>query len=203
MILYLSIILGAGIIIAVLNAFFAGFDISTLTVFGIVSLAIVISVALDGLAGIIVRLIPSKKFNPFCKYFSERKSERKFYEKLKIKKWKDVIPELGKTLKFFDKTKIGDKPTVEHIYMFLVETCYAEVMHELGLVFGLFLLVILPFKYLLTISLPVLIVNEFLQLLPIFVQRYNRPKLLIAYKRLKRQQEAKQNVKEKDENSKN
>ncbi len=202
MILYLSIIIGAGIIIAIFNALFAGFDISTLAVFGIVALAIIVSIALDGLAGIIVRLIPSKKFNPFCKYFGERKNERKIYERLKIRKWKDIIPEMGKTLKFFDKTKIGDKPTAQHIYMFLVETCYAEVMHEFGLIFGMFLLVILPFKYLLTISLPILIVNEFLQLLPIFVQRYNRPKLAIAYKRLKRQEEAKQNIDEKGENYK-
>ncbi len=189
MVLYLSIIIGGGLIIAIFNSLFAHFEISTLAIFGIVALAIVISIALDAMAGIIVRLIPSKKFNPFAKYFSERKNERKFYEKLKIRKWKDIIPEMGKTLKFFDKTKIGDKPTAEHMYQFLVETCYAEVMHKLGLVFGAFLLVILPFKYLLSISLPVFIVNEFLQTLPIFVQRYNRPKLAIAYKRLKKQED--------------
>ena len=189
MILYLSIIVGAGIIIATLNSLFANFGISTLATFGIVALAIVVSIALDALAGLLVRAIPSKKFNPFAKFFCERKNERKFYENLKIRKWKDVIPEMGKTLKFFDKTKIGDKPTAEHMYMFLVETCYAEVMHLLGLFFGTFLLVILPFKYLLTISLPVLLVNWFLQILPICVQRYNRPKLSIAYKRLKKQEE--------------
>lgn len=195
MILYLSIIFGAGLIITILNSLFMNFNISTWAVAGIVALAIVISIALDALGAILVRIIPNKKFNPFAKFFCERKNERKFYEKLKIRKWKDVIPEMGKTLKFFDKTNLGDKPTAEHLYQFLIETCYAEVMHELGIFFSVFLLVILPSKYLLTISLPVLIVNIFLQILPICVQRYNRPKLIIAYNRLKKQEEkAKENL---------
>lgn len=189
MILYLSIIFIAWIFVAFLNIMFGGYGISAWAVIGYVGLAILISFLLDALCAIIVRFIKPEKFDPFNKYFSERNGERKFYEKLKIRTWKDKIPELGKTLKFFDKTKVEVNPNSEYMLKFLRETCYAEVMHTIGIIFSFFVLVIMPTRFIWGISLPVLIVNIFLQVLPIMVQRYTRPKLVIAYKRLKKKEE--------------
>jgi len=186
MILYLCIIGIAMVIIISFNILFnlTKFAISpTYVVLGTI-LGVIFSIAIDGLVAFLIRQIPEKKFNPFTKYFCEGKHERKFYEKTNIRNWKDLIPELGKTLKYFDKTQVSQKPTVEYMLKFLKETCYAEVMH-LAIIPAAFLLgLILPFKYFWCLSFPIILVNIFLQILPIFVQRYTRPKLVKAYQRM-------------------
>ena len=200
MVLYLNIIFISWILLSFFDIIIGAYNLSAWAVIGYVGLAIFISFAIDALCAIIIRLIKPEKFNPFCKFFGERKNERKFYEKLKIRKWKDVIPELGKTLKFFDKTEVESNPNSEYMLKFLRETCYAEIMHAIGIVFSFLVLVIMPSEFIWGISLPVLIVNIFLQILPIMVQRYTRPKLVIAYKRLKKKENLEQ--KQREENSK-
>ena len=186
MILYLCIIGIAMVIIMSFNILFnlTKFGISpTYVVLGTI-LGVVFSIAIDGLVAFLIRQIPERKFNPFAKYFKEGKNERKFYEKTNIRNWKDLIPELGKTLKYFDKTQVSQKPTAEYMLKFLKETCYAEVMHLAIIPASFLLAVILPFKYFWCLSFPIILVNIFLQILPIFVQRYTRPKLVKAYERM-------------------
>jgi hypothetical protein len=48
---------------------------------------------------------------------------------------------------------------------------------------GFALILIYPLKYVLVVSLPIILVNMFLQSLPFMVQRYNLPKLEILLKR--------------------
>ena len=73
--------------------------------------------------------------------------------------------------------------------MFIHETALAELMHLISILTAPLILVIMPLKYLLYISLPIMIVNIFLQIMPIIVQRYTRPKLVAGYKRLLRNEE--------------
>ncbi|MBO4936760.1 MAG: hypothetical protein J6C90_00355, partial [Clostridia bacterium] len=74
-----------------------------------------------------------------------------------------------------------------------IESCRAETMHLLSSVFGFCVILLFPIKYLFMISLPVAIVNFIMQILPVMVQRYTRPKLLVLRKRqmLKRVMEQK------------
>jgi len=203
--LYLCIIITAMVIIISFNILFNlaryGFT-AWYVVLGVV-LGVIFSIILDSIVAFVVRQIPEKKFNPFAKFFAGRKGEKKFYEKLNIRNWKDKIPELGKTLKYFDKTKVPEKPNAEYMLKFLKETCYAEVMHIAICPVAFILVFIFPLKYFWCISFPIVLVNIFLQLLPICVQRYTRPKLVIAYQRLLKQEQllqAKQEaVKEKSE----
>ena len=190
MLLYGLIILIAVIIVTLIDSLFFLQAMGT-TVWGVIGLAVLgiaVSMVLDALCALFIRLI-SKKVNPFSKFFNERKGERTFYEKIGVRKFKDKIPELGKTLKFFDKTKVPENPNSEYMLMFIHETALAELMHLVTVFVAPLILVIMPLRYLLYISLPVMIVNIFLQIMPIIVQRYTRPKLVAGYKRLLRNEE--------------
>ncbi len=191
MILYLCIIGFSWLILSILNCVFGNYNVGYVEIVGLILLAIVLSIIIDGICALFVRAIKVKEFNYNNTFFKEKKFERKFYEKLKIRAWKDKIPELGKTLKFFDKTKVQEKASSDYLMGFINETCIAELMHTLSLFCAFLLLIFLPKQYFWGISFPVCIINFFLQIPPIIVQRYNRPKLLLAYKRTKRNEQVK------------
>ena len=97
MIIY-SIIIGTTILfIILLNLFIAiplyGYDI--VFVFKAIGLNILIVFLIDALIALIIHKLPKKWFHYEKNFFYIYKWERKFYEKIKIKKWKDHIPELG------------------------------------------------------------------------------------------------------------
>ena len=193
MILYLIIILCCTIILATTNCIWGlGYlGLNVWQTIGIIALCLVISFALDALCAITGRKLENK-INPSSKIFNERKGERKFYEKLKIRKWKDKIPELGKTLKYFDKTKLEQNADSAYFQKFIKETCIGEVIHIASIPMALLLIVVFWFKFL-TITIPVTIVNILLQLPSICVLRYTRSKLTIAYKlKLKHEQKEKE-----------
>ena len=62
------------------------------------------------------------------------------------------------------------------------ETVYAEIMHLVSAFLG-FLVVFINLKLWLIVGLPLAIFNLILQIMPVMVQRYNRPKLMLAYRR--------------------
>lgn len=145
----------------------------------------------SGIITLITRMLPRKWFNPFSKRFKVYSKENKIYLKLKIKKWKDKIPELGK-LSGFPKDKIEKPDNSEYLYKFLTETCLAETLHFFSIISGSLVFFILPRTYIFTIGVPIFILNMFIHLLPVLVQRYVRPKLIKMYSRMKK-------IEEKDE----
>ncbi len=182
MILYLIIIACCTAILAVTNCLW-GLNYLGLNVWqtlGIIFLSLAVSVLLDALCAITTRKLENK-INPSAKIFNEHKNERKFYEKLKIRKWKDKIPELGKTLKYFDKTKVEQNADSTYFLKFIKETCIGEIIHFSSIPASLLVIAVFWFKFL-SITIPVAIVNIILQLPPICVLRYSRSKLLVAYK---------------------
>ncbi len=182
MLLYLIIICCCVALLATANCLW-GLNYLKLNIWqtlGIIALAVLVSFVLDALCALITRKL-EKKINPSAKIFNEHKNERKFYEKLKIRKWKDKIPELGKTLKYFDKTKVEENATSEYFLKFIHETCLGEIVHVSSIFAALLLIVVFWFKFL-TITIPITIVNILLQLPSICVLRYTRAKLNVAYK---------------------
>ena len=110
---------------------------------------------------------------------------------MKIKSWKDKIPETGALLKIFDKTKIENSEDPAYLHTFLRETCYAEIMHEYSAPLAFLILFAAPGALKWTIALPVAVVNFILQMFPIAVQRYNRNRLTKLYRvRLKKAEKA-------------
>lgn len=177
MILYLTIIVVAFNAIALTCGIFGVGSIGLAYVQTSIALGAV--VAVDIVVALAVRLIPEERLNPFARTFIAGKAERQFYSLIKVRRWKDYIPETGKYLVHFAKDKIAEPHNNEYIIKFLRETCYASLMHVFSFAIPFAFMPFLPIP--LPISLAVTGVNAFLQMLPVFVQRSNRPRLVSLY----------------------
>ena len=132
-------------------------------------------------------------------FYSVGNKEKKFYDKLHVKNWKDKICELG-GLGGFSKSKINDPKSEEYLERFIIESNKGVLIH-IVIIFVGFLILLFPIpKYYLRIGLPVAIVNAFLNTLPIMVLRYNTPKLKIAYDRAVKMKNLKEKGKTENEN---
>ena len=199
MILYICIIAISMVLICFFNSIFHSIcfvEHGLLNLILIVGLAVVIEFLIDLIISGLVSIFPAKTYVGFKKKY---KWEKKFYEKLGVKVWKDYVP-IGKgpLLIGMDKSKIEKPNDINFLHKLMDECLRAEVMHFLSMFLGFFLILIFPIKYALIISLPVAIVNMFLQLLPFIVQRYNLPKLEVLLERNRRLQmrEKKNNLNE-------
>lgn len=172
-------------------------------VFSVCSTIAVILV--DGLIAIVTHWFPERMFSHENKRFDVPKREIKFYEAIGIKKWKELVPELG-GLNGFHKNHVADPNNPIYLEKFLLEINYGWVLHVLGVPFG-FLIMLLDYKmYMgngitvgLSIGIPVSIVNAILCLLPAFVLRYNYPRLQVMHKFALRKQNKKKEIKEQNE----
>lgn len=187
MVLYLSII---GVTVAILSVINGLLDCSVwglsswLAILPILG-CVVYEFAVDGLFATIVKVLPNKWFKHDNKFYNVGKKERKFYEKIKIKQWKDKVWELG-GMGGFSKSKIVDPNSPEYLKIFLTESYKGELIHIIGIVVGFSVILIIPFEFIWTISFPVAIVNMFLNWLSTCVLRYNTPKLKVALERAQR-----------------
>lgn len=179
MILYLSIIVVAFNLIAFLNGNFSEVGLGSSYLYS--AIALVCVVAADAIIALIVRFIPEEKIDPFAPIFSCGNKEKKFYKFIRVRLWKDYIPETGKYLCHFAKDEVADPTNNTYILRFLRETCYASLMHFISFWAGFIVMMFLPIP--MSITLPIMSVNAVLQFLPICVQRYNRPRLIMLYKR--------------------
>lgn len=180
MLLYLSIITAfsfiiSGVVTLIYDAFF-------FVVFGYTWLAIVAVILIDGLTATVCRLLPKKCANHEKKIFQVSAKEKKFYEKLKIRKWKDRVPEIGQ-FTGFRKNKLENPQSVEYLERFLLEACYGEIGHFVSLFSG-FLIVLLFFitEYFWLIALCVAFINALMNLPSFCILRYNSYKLEILRK---------------------
>ena len=82
-----------------------------------------------GVISLILRFcLPKSCWDYKRKYFKVSDNERKFYEKLKIRNWKDRVPEWGKTAGF-SKSHLQSLDA-EYLQKFIYETyvvCNAEI----------------------------------------------------------------------------
>lgn len=176
--LYLIIIGIANLIIAAINAVAYGGFLGWL--FGSL-ISTVAVIAVDGLTAFLVRRLPERFFSADNNFFDVGMGERNFYKRLKIKKWKDKIPELG-GFTGFHKNKVADTGSREYFGRFLLESNYGVIIHIVNAVFG-FLIIFLPFAV--SVTLLVACVNAVLTFLPVLVLRYNLPILKALYIRSK------------------
>ena len=180
MILYLTIIGACTLLIAAIVTLVSG--LGFFYVLGMTALAVVIVILLDAIVATVSRLLPKKWARHDRKIFTVQAKEKKFYEKLKIRKWKDKVPEIGQ-FTGFRKNKIVDPKSVEYLDRFLLEACYGEIGHFFSVFFGFLILLLFPIsKIWLSVSIPVAIVNAFLNLPSLFILRYNSYKLEILRK---------------------
>lgn len=114
---------------------------------------------------------------PFAPYKWE-KNGRVYQEKLKIRSWKNLMMDMGKAGIGTASREIGERPSAEHLYNLLQETCVAEVTHVFLMITGLLLLVIIELPWSVLWSVVYILFN----LTDVVIQRYNRPRLYGIYK---------------------
>ena len=186
MILYLSIILIFVVFLSAINVLCGFNTISQSSTIIIIFLAPVIEIAIDGIFAFIVHLLPESWFGVDNKFYKVSDKERKFYENIKIRKWKDKVVELG-GLGGFSKKELKSGNDINYLKQFIIESNKGVMTHLIGCVVGFLLIPIyLPFNCIFSISIPVAIVNLILNLPSTFILRYNTPKLHAGYKRLLR-----------------
>lgn len=186
MIIYLIIICITILLVFLLNYFIAipicMYDYTLSELIGKVGMSIIVVFLIDAFLAFLIRRLPKKWFNFKYRFFHIFKSEKKFYEKIKIKKWKDLIPELGQFTNF-SKRKVDDPTNNEYIERFLLEVCYGEVIHFSSILFGFLIVFLYDLRFCWCIGIPIAIANALINYLSLAILRYNRPKLTTLYKR--------------------
>ena len=180
MILYTLFLVVSSIIVLGLNLLFK--VASPLYIIILFVVGFLLEVIIDALVALIVHKLPSKIANPNLRIYKVYKFERKIYERLGIKKWKSLVPETG-GLCNFKKDKIYDPNNSEYLHKFMVETCYAELLHFISAFMSFVVLFLGNGITILTICLPLAIMNFIVQILPALIQRYVRPRINVLYQR--------------------
>ena len=146
------------------------------------------AVLLDGLVAFLIRMMPEKWFQKDKGMFKTGEKELKFYEFLKVKRWKDYVPELG-CFTGFHKDRLINPFDNKYIWRFIIESRYGVAIH-IWSVPASFLLILLDWQMYsgnsniwLTIALPCAIINAILILLPAFILKYNLPRLMRIYEK--------------------
>ncbi|MBP3422460.1 MAG: hypothetical protein J6K86_01695 [Clostridia bacterium] len=194
MILYLVIIAIAVLAIAAVVSLAA--STAFFPVLGWTALATAAVILVDALTATICRLLPAKCANPEKKIFQVSAKEKKFYEKLKIRKWKDRVPEIGQ-FTGFRKNKIVDPKSVEYLERFLLEACYGEIGHIVSCITSYLILLLFPlYELWFAVAIPVATVSLLLNIPSFCILRYNSYKLRVLrdsnLKKQRRQQSATQ-----------
>ena len=171
------IIVTAGLGISQANTLFDVLDMLLRVLGGVASV-----IALDGVVAILIRrLLPTSWFSADRECFFVGKRERDLYRRLGIKRWKELVPELG-GFTGFHKNKLQSVSDLRYLERFLVESNYGVVIHLANAVLG-FLIFFLPFCSAASIWVPIFAVNFFLSLMPVAVLRYTCYTLQRLYKR--------------------
>ena len=173
MLLYILVISISTVIIILSNFFGSGnlelnnlLHLSIDTVIGVIAV-----IAWDGLMAFLIRrALPMSWFSPGKKIFNVSKKEKKFYQSIKIKSWKDKIPELG-GFTSFHKNELSSSNDVEYLKRFIIESNYGVVIHIENALLG-FMIFLIPMCSAPSIWIPIFAVNLVLSMLPVFVLRY-------------------------------
>lgn len=141
-------------------------------------------------ATIINLLIPIHRYNPDNALFREKKGETAFYKFLRIHRWKDYLPQNNRT---FNKRNIESFDDPDYVHTFALQTCRGEAVHFLlGLAsFPLtaYALLAPDVEKAFVVLLKLWVIYSTCQWPFIWVQRYNRPRLIQLEKVIRRRRE--------------
>ena len=181
--LYLSTIGAAMLVIAASNILFhtAPWYYIVIAVIWCTALQFI----LDGAIAIIINQLPDRWFRIDRSCFSVSETEKKLYKKLKVRRWKDKVWELG-GLGGFSKKNLNKPNDPDYLERFIVACNKGVVTHRLSYPIGFLAMLTVTDLCALTIALPVALVNLFLTILPTMALRYNVPKLQTLLERMKR-----------------
>ncbi|MBR7099402.1 MAG: hypothetical protein IKC59_08305 [Clostridia bacterium] len=189
--LYLSIIGIAMTVISLVNILFqtAPWDYVVLAVIWCTALQF----ALDGLIAFLINRLPDRWFGIDKPLFRISKKERELYKKLKVRRWKDKVWELG-GLGGFSKKMLKEPDNPDYIEKFIVECNRGVLVHRLSYPIGFLAMLTVQSSCVFTLALPVAAVNLFLNVLPTLVLRYNTPMLMSVLNRSKRKKKTETDI---------
>ena len=145
-------------------------------------IGVIAVIAIDAVSALVIRrLTPKQWYMPERRIFKVSKREHRFYQAIKIKKWKDSVPELG-IFTGFSKSRLESQSDLEYLKRFIIESNWGIIIHIANALLG-FLIAFIPFCSSVTVFLPICAVNLILSLLPVAILRYTEYTLLPLYKR--------------------
>ena len=186
--LYLSIIGIAMLLISVVNIIF-----ETASWYYIVIAVIwctALQFAFDGTFAIVINKMPDRWFGVDNPLYRVSEWERKLYKKLKVRRWKDKVWELG-GLGGFSKKVLKEPGSPDYIEKFIIECNKGMLTHRLSYPIGFLAMLTLPNVCAFTIAIPVAVVNLFLNILPTLALRYNTPMLIAILKKMRKNEKSK------------
>lgn len=148
--------------------------------------------ALDGFLAILIKKLPDRWFGAENPLYRVSDREKVLYKKLKVRRWKDKVWELG-GMGGFSKKNLQEPGSAAYIEKFIIECNKGVLIHRLSYPIGFLAMLTLGGVCVFTVALPVAVVNLFLNVLPTLALRYNTPMLQAHLKRLKRK-EAKESL---------
>jgi hypothetical protein len=179
---YIITITASALIIAIANTLFAFSPTLLLQNIAITALGVVAIIAEDALSALLIRrLTPKSLYKPNRRFFNVSTRERNFYARLRIKKWKDYVPELG-VFTGFSKSEIKNSNDPEYLERFIIESNYGVVIHIANALLG-FVIAFIPLCSAPSIWIPIYAVNFILCILPVAILRYTSHTLLKLYNR--------------------
>jgi glycosyl-4,4'-diaponeurosporenoate acyltransferase len=143
--------------------------------------------ALDGAIAFVINKMPDRWFGINNPLYHVSETEKKLYKKLRVRRWKDKVWELG-GLGGFSKKVLKDPDDPAYIEKFIIECNKGVLTHRLSYPIGFLPMLTMLHAPFLTVALPVGIVNLFLNILPTLALRYNTPKLQSMLKRMNKKQ---------------
>ena len=187
MLLYSIIILVCMAITATLNCFFNPLYRDKWWLYIILVVAFTVgAILIDGLVAFIIRRMPEKWFSQNKGIFKASRKELVFYKHIGVHKWKNYVPELG-GFTGFHKDHMVNPNDNKYIGRFILEARYGVAIHYFS-VPASFLILLADYNMytghpnlILTICLPVAVVNAILIVLPAFILKFNLPRLVKIY----------------------
>ena len=180
---YLIIIAVSIILIYIPNAIFnpAGSNIPWVYYLIAIAIFVVGEFLIDALVAIVGRKLPESWINPKKGMILTRDWEMKFYLAIKVNKWKDYIPDLGRFTNF-PKGNLMDPFNNEYIKKYILEAGYGVVIHYMSVPFSLLMMLIMLIEptnpTIWTVGIPVIVINMILIVLPAFSLKFNLPRLV-------------------------
>lgn len=143
-------------------------------------------IAVDGIFAFVIRhMTPMKWYKPGKRFFKVSRKEKSFYNAIKIKRWKDKVPELGSSTTGFTKSEFKSSSDPKYLERFIIETNYGTIVHLANALFGFLIMFIpcylLPYSHGFSVWFPVFMVNFVLSLLPVCILRYTNYTLQRLY----------------------
>lgn len=133
--------------------------------------------------------LPRRWFRPERRPFAPWAFERggAVYDKLKIKAWKDRVPDMSRIFGDMVKKQVSLRGPSEETYKVIQETCVAEAVHGAEMVLSLPVFFSgMSFSGALAVYLVFTLLGNAPFLL---IQRYNRPRLMALYRKQKQREE--------------